>query len=239
MATEDKYVVIGLGRFGTEVALWLAKHHFPVLAVDTRRQLVDQISAEVDQALALDSTNETALLDARIHEMTVAVCAIGDNHIEDSIMTTALLHQVGVPRIISRASTELHARILRVVGATEVVNPEKEMGVRTAQRIAHPVISELIPLAEGAAVAELVVPESFIGYSLAELRLRSRYGVNLIGIRRFAKQDEEHGAESDESSALQPHQFILNPSPTQPFERGDILVLVGSEDNVKRLASLG
>ena len=236
---EDKFAVIGLGRFGTEVALWLAQHHFPVLAIDSRRNLVDSISSDVDQALCLDSTSETALLDARINEIGVAVCAIGDNHIEDSILTTALLHQLGVQRIIARASTDLHARILRIVGANEVINPEKEMGVKTAQRIANPVISEMIPLAEGAAVAEIAVPESFIGHSMVDLRVRSRYGVNIIGIRRFAEALAPGSEESLRKRALQPHQFILTPPPNQVFERGDILVIVGTEDNVNRLASLG
>ena len=85
------------------------------------------------------------------------------NSMQNNILTTALLKQFGVPRIVARASTDLHARILKIIGADEVVNPEKEMGMRTAQKVATPGLTELIPLSENAALAELKVPESFIG----------------------------------------------------------------------------
>jgi trk system potassium uptake protein TrkA len=233
----QRCAVIGLGRFGTEVARWLAEHNHPVLAIDKRRALVEEISSEVDSALCFDSTNENALRDARINEMAVVVCAIGDNNIQNSIMTTALLHQLGVPRIITRASSDLHARILKIVGATDVVNPEKDLGIRVAQIIASPGLTEVVPLAEGASVAEMNVPESFIGKTLIDLRIRPRYEVNIIGIRRLQEsrkktQDEETAGE--EAS----WEFLLTPQPDEPFCTGDILVVAGTEENVRKFSSL-
>ncbi|MCX7848349.1 MAG: TrkA family potassium uptake protein [bacterium] len=222
--------VIGLGRFGMEVALGLARRHVPVLAVDQNRELVEDISEYVDNALCFDTTNESALRDARIHEMPLAVVAIGDNHVEDSILTTALLRQIGVPRIIARASTDLHAKILRIVGANEVVNPEKEMGGRIAQRVIAPGLTELIPLSEGFAIAELRVPPSFIGRSMSDLRVRSRYGVNVVALRRRARD-----LAPDEPASTT---FLLNPSPEEPFEPNDILIVAGKEQDVKNLAAL-
>jgi len=230
--------VIGLGRFGMEVALWLAERKYPVLAIDRRRDLVEQISNDVDSALCFDSTNENALMDARVNEMAVVVCAIGDNNVQNSILTTALLHQIGVPRVIARASTDLHARILKIVGATDVVNPEKDMGIRVAQIIVNPGLTEVVPLAEGASVAEMNVPASFIGKTLLELRVRSRYEVNIIGVRRLrvplAAGPEGEAASKEDGARV----FILTPKPDEPFFEGDILVVAGTEENVKKFSSI-
>jgi trk system potassium uptake protein TrkA len=225
--------VIGLGRFGGEVARDLARRNIPVLAIDADRDLVEDISNAVDHALCFDTTDEAALRDAQIQDMDVVVCAIGDQNIENSILTTALLRQIGVKRIVARASTDLHARILRIVGASEVVNPEKEMGLRIAQRIANPELTELIPLSAGAVLAELPVPGSFVGKTMLDLRIRSRYGVNVIAIRRL--QTPAAGSkETDLSRAL-----LLTPAPGEPFLIGDILVVAGTEDDVKKFAAIG
>ncbi len=231
-----QYAVIGLGRFGTEVAMWLSEHHFPLLAVDKNRSLVEAIANDVDNALCFDSTSETALRDARVDEMDVVVCAIGDHHVQNSILTTALLRQIEVPKIVARASTDLHARILRIVGATDVVNPEKEMGVRTAQTIATPGLTELISLAEGAAIAELNVPPSFVGKNMIDLRIRSRYGVNVIGIRR--PHPEAKTGKPPVEGEEQPKAFLLTLPPEEPFRHDDVLVVAGTEEDVKKIASL-
>jgi len=231
---SKQFAVIGLGRFGTEVALWLSEHHFPVLAIDINRNLVQDISKDVDNAMCFDSINESALRDARIDEIDTVICAIGDHHVQNNILTTALLKQFGVPRIVARASTDLHARILKIVGADEVVNPEKEMGMRTAQKIATPGLTELIPLSENAALAELKVPESFIGKNIYDLRIRSRYGINVIGIRRL----KENITNKENINNEQVRNFILTFSPEDIFEKDDIFVVAGKEDDVKKFAAI-
>lgn len=228
--------VIGLGRFGNAVAVSLAKRRLPVAAIDRNRMLVDAISEHVDSAMCLDATDESALRDARVNEMAVAVVAIGDKNIEASILTTALLRQIGTPRIIARASTDLHARILRLVGATEIVNPEKEMGVRVAQRITVPGLNELIPLADNAVLAELNVPSSFLGQSIIDMRVRSRYGVNIIAIRRVVLTSE--GDDATRAGSDIRRTFMLNPDPQEKFLAGDSLVVAGTEEDVRRVASL-
>ena len=233
---SKQFAVIGLGRFGTEVALWLSQHHYPILAIDINRNLVQDISKDVDNALSFDSTNESALREARIEEIDTVICAIGDHNIQNNILTTALLKQLGVQRIIARASTDLHARILKVVGADEVVNPEKEMGLRTAQKIVTPGLTELIPLSENAAIAELKVPDSFIGKDIYDLRVRSRYGINVIGIRRLIENSiSETSGDKDEEK---PRNFILTFSPEDIFDKEDILVVAGKEEDVKKFAAI-
>jgi trk system potassium uptake protein TrkA len=231
---SKQFAVIGLGRFGFEVALWLSQHHFQTLAIDVNRNLVQEISKDVDNAMCFDSTNESALRDARIDEIDTVICAIGDHHVQNNILTTALLKQFGVPRIVARASTDLHARILKIVGANEVVNPEKEMGMRTAQKVATPGLTELIPLSDNAAIAELKVPESFIGKNIYDLRIRSRYGINVIGIRRL----KENLADEIDIDDKQSRNFILSFSPEEIFEKDDVFVVAGKESDVKKFASI-
>jgi trk system potassium uptake protein TrkA len=245
---KKKVVVIGLGMFGREVAVSLTRRGYAVLAVDQKPDVVDDIKDDVDDAIVLDSTDERALQEAKIDEMAIAVCTIGSEHLEDSILTTALLHQLGVPRIISRAATDLHARILRQVGATEITNPEKEMGWRLAYQIATPGIREILRLAEDVCVAEIPVPTSFAGQTLVSLDVRRRYNVMVLGVQRLdaahLRGQKEAGRPVPEEDALGPtagerRRLILNVGPNEKLREDDVLVVVGNEEDIARLGGIG
>lgn len=219
--------VIGLGRFGEELALQLAEQRLDVLAIDNGMKRIEAVSRFVTRAVCLDSTDEEALAGVNIHEMDLAVCAIGEKYMENSILTTALLKQFRVPRIISRALEPLHERILRLVGATEIVNPEREIGRRLAYKIAHPGIIEQIPLAPGVSMSEIHLPESFVGRNLAELDIRKKYGVNVVALRR--RGDDAKKRES----------FTINPEPQAPLRSGDVLIVIGRDEHIERIQRLG
>ncbi|MFA4943412.1 MAG: TrkA family potassium uptake protein [Lentisphaeria bacterium] len=259
---KGKIVVIGLGVFGGEVARQLARLGYSVLGVDQAAAAVEAIKEDVDTAMVLDSTDEEALYEARIDEMPVAVVTIGAEHIEDSIMTVALLKQLQVPRIVARALNSLHGRILRQVGATEIVNPEEEMGRRVALQVARPGLREVFELTEGVCVAEVPVPPSFAGQTLASLQVRRKYNVTVLGIERVTAKkatataaatagegEGEGGAESAATEAAmesgarrfldQSRQLLLNPSPKDPLLADDKLVVVGNEADINRLSGLG
>ncbi len=240
---KPKTVVIGLGLFGREVALSLTRRGYAVLAVDQDPEAVETVKSAVDEAMILDTTDEAALHEARIEDMAVAVCAIGTQHMENSILTTALLRQLGIPRIVVRAANDLHARILRQVGATDVVNPEQEMGRRIAHQIASPGIREILSLAEGMCVAEVPIPPSFVGQTLAGLDVRRKYGVNVIGVQRKTTSVHLDAAvlPEDTASARLDHarRFILNVPPSEELVEDDVLVVIGSEEDVRRLGGLG
>ena len=164
-----QFVVIGLGMFGRNVALNLARSGQAVLAIDLDQEEVDRLAPDLDSVIRADATDEEALRELRLERMSCAVVAIGAQSMEASILTTALLRQIGVPRIVARSLSELHARVLRAVGAHEVVSPEEEMGQRLARRLAEPSVLERLELGDDAQLAELAAPESFIGKSLVEL----------------------------------------------------------------------
>lgn len=151
--------------------------------------------------------------------MSCVVVAMGARARETLILTTALLRQRGIPRIISRAANELHGRVLLAVGAHEIINPELQMGQRLARNLAHPTILEQIALDENTNLVELANPEQFIGKSQEELDLRRRYGISVVAVRRGGQ--------------------VLPPMvPGDRLERGDRLIVVGPPASVRRIASL-
>lgn len=154
---SGEFAVIGLGQFGMAVAKSLAKQGQAVLVIDNNMDHVEEIKDEVDAAVRADATDEDALYGLRLEQMSCVIIAIGAHSMESSILATALLSQMGVPRIIARAVNQLHARILNAVGAHEVVDPEQEMGFRLARRLSQPSIVEQLQLGN-ATLAEVEAP---------------------------------------------------------------------------------
>src|SRR5690554_343189 len=134
---SGEFAVIGLGQFGMALAKSLADQGQAVLAIDNNMAHIEEIKDAVESAICVDSTDEGALYGLRMEKMSCCIIAIGANSMQASILTAALLSQMGVPRIIGRAVNPLHARILHAVGATEVVDPEQEMGLRLARSEEH------------------------------------------------------------------------------------------------------
>jgi trk system potassium uptake protein TrkA len=234
-----------MGLFGREVALGLGRMGHSVLAVDRSQKILDQVADRVDRAIALDSTDEEALYEARIDKVDVAVCAIGTEGIEASIMTTALLHQLGVPRIVSRAADDLHGRILRQVGAHEIVNPEEQMGRRLASQLATPGIREVLKLSPEMSLAMVPAPPSFLDKAVADVQTRQRYSVNIVGVQRGRPEGKLHGVDDvtrteelvegrEKVSAK-----LMHPAPDLIFRDGDQLLVAGGETDIERMTGAG
>lgn len=214
----SQFAVIGLGQFGMSVARNLAQQGESVMAIDLDAELVENASQMADVAIRADATDERTLQELQLETISCVVVAIGAHSIEASVLTTALLKQVGVPRIVARAMSDLHARVLRAIGADEVVNPEEEMGRRLAARLSQPSILEQVELGDSN-LAEVEAPEAFVGKSLAELDIRNRYAVSIMAIQR-----------GDD--------VIANPMGGESLQSGDVLVVVGSVISIRSLASL-
>jgi trk system potassium uptake protein TrkA len=214
-----EFLVIGLGRFGQCLVLSLARLGQSVLAVDVDESRVQSVAAEIDAAVCADATDEAALRELHPERMTCAIVAIGMEGMQSSIMAAALLHQMGVPRIVARAVNELHARVLRAVGAHEIVNPEAEIGDRLAQRLAQPNVFSQMELGDETDLAEVGVPAAFIGKTLIELDVRRKYGVSVVAIRK---------GES----------FHANPDGNERLDGNDVLVLIGAKTAIRRLAAM-
>ncbi|MCY1006507.1 TrkA family potassium uptake protein [Nannocystis pusilla] len=215
----EEFAVIGLGQFGRAVALSLVREGAAVLAIDQLEERAQLVESEVDAVACADATDERALNELGLERMSCVVVAMGARARETSILTTSLLRQRGIPRIISRAANELHARVLLAVGAHEVINPELQMGQRLARNLAHPTILEQIALDENTNLVEVATPEQFIGKSMNELDMKRRYGVSVIAIRRG-------------------EQVLPQVAGDERLARGDRLLIVGQPASVRRVASL-
>lgn len=223
-----QFAVIGLGRFGFKVAEVLAAKGAQVLAIDRDLSLVDKIRDIVAEAVQLDSTDEEALKESGVESVDVVVVSIGEN-IESSILTTAILKNLGIKEIIAKSCTKLHAQILKVVGASRVVFPEEDMGLRVANSIFAPGVLDYIDLGADYNLAEIEVKGRFIGKTFGQLRLKSKYGVNVIMIMKKIKEKVGGKGEFLEKEIKE------LPTPDYILGEKDILVVAGDSKDIEDL----
>lgn len=221
-----QFAVIGLGRFGRKVAETLAKKGVPVIAIDSKQELVAKVSDFVTKAVQIDSTDEEALVASGIKDVDVAVVSMGED-IESSVLTTALLKNLDIKEIVARACTPLHAQILKMVGATRVVFPEEDMGIRVANSVLSPGVLEYIELGADYTLAEIEAKSESIGRTINELDLRSKYGINVLIVKRKVF---EAGEKTDE--ILEKEVKVL-PTSDYKIQEGDVLVVVGNSKDIE------
>ncbi|HBQ28406.1 potassium uptake system protein [Peptococcaceae bacterium SCADC1_2_3] len=211
-----QFAVIGLGRFGSSLARALSRMGYEVLAIDTNEENVNDITDEITYAVQMDALEENALKSTGIRNFDTVIVAIGQD-IQASILVTVMLKEMGVKKVIAKAQTELHGKVLEKVGADLVVFPERDMGERLAHTlIAADNIMDLINLSPDYSIIELKTPPGFIGKTLQETALRKEYGITVIAIRR--------GLE-----------VIISPEAKQVIRENDILVTIGRNEKLKRL----
>lgn len=223
-----QFAVIGLGRFGFKVAEVLATKGGKVLAIDKNLALVDKVRDIVTEAVQLDCIDEEALRESGVKNVDVAVVCIGED-VESSILVTAILKNIGIKEIIARAGTRLHAQILKEVGATRVVFPEEDMGLRVANSIFAPGVLDYVELGADYNLAEIEIKGNFIGKSFRELGLKSRYGVNVIMIMKKVKE------EIGKKGAFVEKEIKELPTPDYVLGAKDILVVVGDSKDIEVL----
>lgn len=213
----QQILIIGLGHFGMSLARALSEKGAEVLAVDVNKNLVEEASSFVTEAMVIDATDETELARLEPKKRDSVVCAIGDDSKEASIICTALLRQMGAPIVISRANDNIHQRILHLVGAHQVVNPEQEYGKRFANRLLYRNVIADTNIGEDLHLTEIRIQPSMIGKSLIDLSLPKRFGVMVVGIRRGTPAK------------------VLAPSPSEPLQEKDNLIIVSSESAIPLL----
>lgn len=212
-------LVVGLGMFGMSLARELTDRKVEVLCIDKDPDLVQSASDIVSEALCVDGTDESALADLRPERRDLCICAIGEDSRDASIVCTALLRQLGARHILARSYDPLHERILRLVGAHEVVDPERAFGRRLAARLAFRGVLDQIPLGHDLEISEIAVPRAFIGKSLRELELPKRFGVFVVALR---------GAEDEQSN-------MRMPDADAGLENRDVLILASGRGSLERM----
>ena len=217
-----QFAIFGLGVFGISIAKNLMKEGMEVVVFDRDIKNIEAIKNDVTKAAVLDSSKEEALNAIDIGRVDCAIVAIGDD-MESSILTALFLNKYEVPKIIARANTQAHRRILSLIGVDEILSPEEEMGMRLAKRLSSAHILHHIDISEEHTIAEVIIADQFIGKTLREMNLRAKFGVNIVGIKKKIPDVTEDG----ENVFLE--KYIDFPSPDDVFEANDVLVMVGSE----------
>lgn len=214
-----QFAVIGLGRFGSSLAGTLVKMGHEVLAIDSDEKKVEELADVVTQAVQADALEESSLKSLGISNFDVVVVAIGQD-IQSNILVTLMLKELGVKKVVAKASTELQGKVLQKIGADVVVFPERDMGERVAWWLVSRNIIDMINVSSDYSLVELSAPSEIVGKTLLESALRKRYGITLLAIRRG-------------------NDFIISPGARQVIDQGDILIVIGSNDRLKDLEAEG
>jgi trk system potassium uptake protein len=214
---KKSYLVIGAGRFGASVARTLYGLGHDVMVVDNDEALVQQISADVTNAVIANATSETGLKALGVRDFDVVILAIGFD-IQASIMAAILLIEMEARYIVAKAQTDLHGKVLSKIGVNRVVYPERDMGHKLAHSLISPTIIDLIEVSDQYSVVEVSAPADMVGKSLKDLDLRARFGISVIALRR------NHGGRTN-----------IAPVAEDMIESEDIIVAVGDNKNLKKL----
>ena len=215
---ERQFAVIGLGRFGRNIAIALHEMGYDVLAIDRDMERVQEFSHEVTHVVQADTTDEDALRSLGILNFDVVIVAIGSD-IEANIMTTLQLKEIGVPYIVAIARNVLQIKVLEKIGANRVVAPERDMARRVAYNLASTNIMDYIELSPQFSIVEIAVPKAIRGKSLSESNIRAKYGLNVVAIKRHDN-------------------LIVSPLPTEKLLENDVVVVVGSNEGINGLEAL-
>jgi trk system potassium uptake protein TrkA len=213
-----KVAIIGLGSFGISLAKYLSnKKDIEIMAIDNHEGKVNEIKDLVTQPITTDATIKENLVTIGIKEMDFIVVCSGPG-LEPSIITVHILNEIGVKKIIAKALSEEHAKILRLVGADEIVSPEKDVAQKLGNQINAPNLIDYIPLQSGFVIQEIAAPDSFVGKSLVEIALRKKYKVTVLAIK-----------------SIIPDVNIINPGGDVVIKESDILFVFGDEKDIEKL----
>ena len=215
---ERQFAVIGLGRFGRNIAKALYDMGYDVLAIDKDMERVQEFSNEVTHVVQADSTDEDALRSLGILNFDVVIVAIGKDT-EANIMTTLQRKEIGVPYIVAIARTVLQIKVLEKIGADRVVAPERDMARRVAYNLASTNIMDYIELSPKFSIVEIAIPKLLRNKTLRESNIRAKYGLNVVAIKRHDN-------------------LIISPLPTEVLLENDIAIVVGSNESINGLEEL-
>lgn len=213
---EKQFVVLGLGIFGSTLVKTLSQFGREVIAIDKDSENVQRVSEFATKAVIGDVTDIKFLTDLGLDDIDVGIVAIGDR-LEDSILATMNLKELGVPYVIVKAKNKRFKVVLERIGADHVVRPEKEMGEKIARTLLRKNIKDLIELDEENCIVEMKVPQSWIGKSLSQLDLRKLYSINVLG-----KRDPKT------------HKLEVPVDPSAPIEINDTFLVLGQTDKIEK-----
>ncbi|MCX7880343.1 MAG: TrkA family potassium uptake protein [Ignavibacteria bacterium] len=226
---RKKFCVIGLGYFGFHLALRLSELGAEVLAIDIRQERIDEISDRVTHAVCMNSTDERTLRSLGLQEMDAVIVAIGEGF-ESSVLTTAILQEIGVKTIFNRVTSPIHERLLKLMNVTGLLLPEVEAAEQFATRLMLPGVLQSFLISEEYGIFEIPTPEKFYNKTLSQLDLRKKYNLNLITLKTFKRSGGLLTLGEHEE-----YEVLGVPTGETIFSEGTIMVLFGKESDVRNL----
>ena len=215
-----KFAVIGLGKFGFHAAKALFEDGNEVIAIDTDRNRVQAIDPFATEAIVLDAMDKEALRSLGLEEMDAVIVSTGTSS-SISIMICLYLNELGIKRILAKALDSDHEKVLRRVGATDIIHPERDMAIRISRSLSRPNMLDFIPLTAEFDLIQIEAPKEFAGLNLKYLDLRAKYEVHIIAIKK------QH-----------PESFVLVPSADYIIQATDTLIILGKSEDIKRIKIL-
>lgn len=211
---KKEFVVIGLGRFGGSIVRELVEQGADVMAIDKFADRVDEFASIATQAIVADTTDESVLKSLGIRNFEHVIVAIGED-IQSSILTTLMLKEIGVNKITVKAQNDYHEKVLRKIGADQVVHPERDMGIRIASNMISNNVLDYLELSDEHSIMEIIANELLAGSTLIDLDIRAKYGINIVAIKR--------GTE-----------ILVSPQATEEIQVNDILIVIGADSDIIR-----
>ncbi len=207
-------LLIGLGKFGKHIAMKLNELDHQVMAIDKNEELVNSLLPFVTDAQIGDTTNEEFLKSLGVNNYDVCIVTIGSDF-QSSLETTSLLKELGAKLVISRASTDIHAKFLERNGADEVIYPEKQVADWAAIRYSANNILDFIEIDDKYAIFELTTPENWVGKTISQIDIRKKYGINIMAVKQDGRLN-------------------LSVTPDMILERGETFLVLGEVKNIQK-----
>jgi trk system potassium uptake protein TrkA len=213
-----RFTVIGLGKFGSHVARTLYEKGHEIVGIDASKERVQDLRDHCTQAIVADCTDLETLKALGIADSEAVVVSLGER-MDMSILVTLYLREMGVKRIVAKAVSPDHGKILALIGATEIVHPERDTAVRVANALGARSILEYLPIGPGFSLVEMAAPRRFLGKTLGELAIRTTYHVLVVAVKNGDRLD-------------------LVPGASYAVGEGDILVVIGRDQDLEAVTRL-
>jgi trk system potassium uptake protein TrkA len=210
----NQFIIIGLGRFGSSLGRELIQLGYEVLGVDRDEEKVQELSSVLTHTVVADATEEEVLRSIGARNFDCGVVAIGDD-IQASILATILLKDLGVKKVVAKAVSDLHGRVLERVGVDRIIYPERDMGIRVAHQLVSPNLLDYIELSKKYTIAELAVPHCLSGKSLDDVNPRGRFGCSIVAINK-------------------PKGIIIAPVAKDVLSEDDVMVVIGTNEQIEQ-----
>lgn len=227
-----RVIIIGLGNYGSTLGIELSKMGHEVIGVDQSMEKVEAFKDTITHTICMDSSNRTAMQTLPLKDTDLVIVSIGEDT-GASIMATALLKELKVKKLVSRAISDLHTTVIEAIGVDDIVSPEQDSAVRYAKRLQLGGVEDSFNLTEDHSIIEVKVPEAYIGKTVQESDFRSRYNLNIITILRQHQEQNLIGNKHQVRKSL----GVVKPDTV--FQEDDLLVMFGRMQDLEERFELG